>query len=255
MKLQEFNYNGNPVTFQLGNGDVMVNATQMAKPFSKRTSKYLELPSTKEFLSKLSAVRKSDRLIKSVNGVGTWMHEDVAIDFAQWLSVEFRIWCNDRIKELLKHGITATPQKIEDMLSDPNNWIKTLQALQTERIERERYQAKSQLQEEQLQIQAPKVIYFNNVLQSKSTYTTNQIAKEFGMSARRLNKLLHDLKIQYKQNDTWLLYHKYQNKDYTKTKTHHYYDSNVEPKTSMLTVWTESGRLFIHDLLKESHTG
>ena len=40
---------------------------------------------------------------------GTWMHEDVALEFARWLSPEFAIWCNDRIKELLTMGMTATP--------------------------------------------------------------------------------------------------------------------------------------------------
>ena len=54
-----FQYNGSDITFNSGSA-VMVNATQMAKPFGKRPAKWLELPSTKEFLSKLSEVRKSD---------------------------------------------------------------------------------------------------------------------------------------------------------------------------------------------------
>ena len=63
----------------LENGDVMVNATEMAKPFNKRPAKWLELPSSIEYIESLRAVRKSDRLIKSINGIGTWMHEDVAL--------------------------------------------------------------------------------------------------------------------------------------------------------------------------------
>lgn len=90
----------------------MVNATQMAKPFVKRPAKWLELPSTKEFLAKLIAIRKSDTdmVVTESGGAsggkkgggGTWMHEDVSIEFARWLSPEFAIWCNDRIKELFK---------------------------------------------------------------------------------------------------------------------------------------------------------
>lgn len=85
----------------------MINATEMAKPFGKRPAKWLELPSTKTFLSPLCEVRKSDitNLVVTAKGnsgsfqQGTWMHEDVAMEFARWLSPGFAIWCNDRIKE------------------------------------------------------------------------------------------------------------------------------------------------------------
>lgn len=117
--------------------------------------------------------------------------------------------------------------------------------------EKERLQIQNQLQSEELQKQAPKVAYYEEVLQSQSTYNTNQIAKELGMSAITLNKKLHDLGVQYKQGGTWLLYHKYQNKGYTKTQTYPFVDSNGNTQTSMQTVWTEEGRLFIHKILKQ----
>ncbi|OZI09323.1 DNA-binding protein [Siphonobacter sp. BAB-5385] len=74
----------------------MVNATEMAKPFGKRPAKWLELPSTQLFLNELETVRKSDSLILTEEGRngGTWMHEDVALEFARWLSPAFAIWCN-----------------------------------------------------------------------------------------------------------------------------------------------------------------
>ena len=101
----------------------MINATEMAKPFGKRPGKWLELPSTKEFLRTLSTIRKSDsEFVKTINGgttekgKGTWMHEDVALEFARWLSPAFAIWCNDRIKELLLNGTVSvnTPKKKEE---------------------------------------------------------------------------------------------------------------------------------------------
>ena len=50
-------------------------------------------------------------VIKGGNGEqGTWMHEDVALEFARWLSPKFAIWCNRRIKELL----TAPQQQPKD---------------------------------------------------------------------------------------------------------------------------------------------
>lgn len=85
---------------------------------------------------------------------------------------------------------------------------------------------------------------------SQSTYTTNQIAKELGMSAVTLNRKLSELRIQYRQNGQWLLYSKYQNKGLTKTHTHTFYHSDGTMGTSMQTVWTEAGRKMIHEQIK-----
>ena len=95
----------------------MVNATEMAKPFGKFTKDWLSNKSTKEFLSTLSAVRTIPLtgLVEIKQGgsgeQGTWMHEDVALEFARWLSPAFAIWCNDRIKELLLTGKASIPSR------------------------------------------------------------------------------------------------------------------------------------------------
>ncbi len=84
-----------------------MNATQMAKPFGKRPIDWLKYQNSQEFIAALCEVRKITSadlvtVIKGGNGEqGTWMHEDVALEFARWLSPKFAIWCNDRIKELL----------------------------------------------------------------------------------------------------------------------------------------------------------
>ena len=104
------------------------------------------------------------------------------------------------------------------------------------------------IQKQQLQIAAPKVEYYDTVLQSKSTFNTNQIAKELGMSAETLNSKLKKLKVQYKQNGQWLLTSKYQNKGYTKTRTYTYTRVDGTTGTSLQTTWTEAGRQFIHRL-------
>ncbi len=139
MKSEVFHYNGSPVTFQLGEVTI-VNATQMAKLFGKRPVDWLRLPSTQTFIQTLGDVRKSHNttFVVTVKGnssnfeQGTWMYEDVALEFARWLSPAFAIWCNDRIKEFLRHGITATPMVIDAMLNDPETMIRTLQALKSE---------------------------------------------------------------------------------------------------------------------------
>lgn len=69
MENKVFNYNGTDITFASDENGLMVNATEMAKPFGKRPAKWLELPSTKEFISTLTAIRKSDTaLIQSQSG-------------------------------------------------------------------------------------------------------------------------------------------------------------------------------------------
>jgi hypothetical protein len=152
MQNQIFNYNGNNITFQIGNGDVMVNATEMAKPFGKLPNDYLRLPSTKtliEAIARKSRIATNQLVITERGGLnsGTWMHDDIAIDFSQCLNIDFKLWCNDRIKELLKYGITATPATIEDLLNNPDAFIKTLEALKSERAEKERLQIQQQQQQ------------------------------------------------------------------------------------------------------------
>lgn len=114
----------------------MVNATEMAKPFGKRPAKWLELPSTKEFLMTLQTIRKSDSFIRTVEGKkgGTWMHEDVALEFARWLSPAFAIWCNDRIKELLMKGTVSTGNTQTDYTCNENTHgsVENLSRLLTE---------------------------------------------------------------------------------------------------------------------------
>ena len=67
----------------------MVNATEMAKHFKRRVGDWVDLPSSKRFLNALQTVRNSDSLIETLEGRGggTWMHEDVAIEFARWPSL------------------------------------------------------------------------------------------------------------------------------------------------------------------------
>lgn len=250
-----YEYKGSKISFEKGN-NVMVNATEMAKPFSKRPNDYLNLPSTLELIDAIT--RKSgiseNQIVMIKQGApqyggGTWLHEDLALDFAQWLSVDFRLWCNDRIKELLTQGVAT--------ISDGDEVIaKAMEVLQYRLNESKRrvqmLEGENENQRKQLQIQAPKIEYVDKVLQSTSTYSTTLIAKELGMGAVTLNKKLREMGVQYKQGGTWVLTYKYQNKGYTETRTHVFTRSDGSQGTEMQTVWTERGREFIINLLKRA---
>lgn len=276
MSNKVFSYDNNPITFQLGEA-TMVNATEMAKPFGKLVKDWLKNNQTKEFINTLSTVRNIllTDLVKVKQGgtaQGTWLHEDVALEFARWLSPAFAIWCNDRIKELMRHGMTATPQTLDAILNDPDTMIRTLQALKSEREkvaqanrriatltdQRDCYHSENQrLQrlhtgyQKTIERQAPLVEYANNVLNSESTYTTTQIAKELGMSAQLLNRLLHAYGVQFKQSGQWQLYKQYEDKGYTKTRTHTYTKKDGRVQSLLTTVWTEAGRMFLHSTIEK----
>lgn len=136
-----------------------------------------------------------------------------------------------------------------DKLQKKEYTTKELLLMQLESIEKiEKLELENKEQKEQLEIQAPKVSYYEVVLNSPNLVTVTQIAKDYGKSARWLNKLLSDLKIQYKQSNQWLLYSKYQEKGYTQSVT--YADEDTE-FTKLNTKWTQKGRLFIYEKLKE----
>lgn len=96
---------------------------------------------------------------------------------------------------------------------------------------------------------APKVEYFDKAMSSKSSYTTTQVAQEFGLSAKTLNARLAKMGVQYRQGGAWILYAKYQGNGYTHTVSVPYMMANGEQGTQIQTRWTEKGRKFLHDLL------
>ena len=153
-------------------------------------------------------------------------------------------------KEAREYFIECEKQLRSGKFALPTTYKEALQSLLIEVEAKVRLQAQNELQAKELEKQAPKVAYYDEVLTSQSTYNANQIAKELGMSAVTLNKKLHELKVQYKQGGQWLLYHPHQNKGYTKTVTYTYTDSKGETCTNSSTVWTEKGRAFIHSLIQ-----
>lgn len=246
---QIFQYNGSPITFQKGD-NVMVNATQMAKSFGKEPKFWLMNQSTTDYLNELSKVRNLTltdlvQVTKGGNNPGTWMHEDVALEFARWLSPAFAIWCNDRIKELLQYGMTAMQPTLEQMINNPDLVISLATQLKNEREEKQRLEQQNALQEEQLLQAAPKVSYYDNHLQSVNTQTNTQVAKQIGMDAEKLHKKLKEIGVIYRQSGQWLLHTPYSTWGLHSTRTQTYTRSDGSIGTNVYTVWTTKGVRFI----------
>lgn len=255
-----FEYNNVPVTFRTDNGTLMVNATEMAKSFGKTTKDWLRTQQTKDFISSLSAVRHICLtqlvIVRQGNSSsfeqGTWMHEDIALEFARWLSPTFAIWCNDRIKELLTIGMTATQPTLEQMINDPElvigmaTKLKEQQKLNhTLNTQMRTYQSEHKRLLRERDKLMPKVEYHDTVISSKGCLTINMIAASLNITDIRLNKLLCEWGVQYKQSGTYFLFAKYRDKGYTVHKPHPYTDSTGEVKTRQHMYWTEAGKKFI----------
>lgn len=118
--------------------------------------------------------------------------------------------------------------------------------------EKEKLELENNMNKQKIAEYEPKASYLDTILNNKSLVTVGQIAKDYGMSAQALNKLLHDLKVQYKQSGQWLLYSNIQDKGYTHSSTTEIEHKDGSTSVRMNTKWTQKGRLFIYELLKDN---
>lgn len=156
---------------------------------------------------------------------------------------KFKRWVtNEVLPSIRKHGMYATADTVERLLNDPETAIKLLETIKSEREQR-------LIAEQQVKELQPKADYYDSILKNKSLVSITVIAKNYGMSGKGMNDLLHELGIQYKQGKTWLLYSKYQDKGFTHTEMIPVQGSkNLKPNTK----WTQKGHIFIYQLLKEN---
>jgi anti-repressor protein len=158
---------------------------------------------------------------------------------------EFKRWVTSEVlPSLRKHGMYATDNTIDKILADPDFGIKLLSQLKEEREEKKKLIGK-------INELKPKADYVDSILRNKGLVTITQISKDYGMSGRAMNDLLHSLGVQYKQSGQWLLYAEHQGKGYTHSHTVDIERSDGQPDIIMHTKWTQKGRLFLYDLLRD----
>jgi len=166
-----------------------------------------------------------------------------AEQFTEWVTGEI-------LPSIRKNGIYATENTIDQILNDPDFGIKLLTNLKEEKAKNRKLELDNKVKDQQIQELQPKATYYELVLQCRNLVSATVIAKDFGLTARELNILLHEWGIQFKQKEIWLLYKEYANKGYTQTKTNNIVRSDGTPDTTIHTYWTQKGRLFLYDLLK-----
>ena len=154
--------------------------------------------------------------------------------FTNWVAEEV-------LPTIRKHGAYLTPEKIEEVLLNPETIIKLATQIKTEREGR-------LIAEQRVAELTPKADYTDEILKHTGLIPVSIIAKDYGMSPQAFNQLLHKLGIQYKQGRTWLLYAKYQNRGWTQSTTHPINDGKG---VAMHTKWTQKGRWELYQLLKD----
>lgn len=243
-----FTFQENAVTFQIGT-TTFVNATEMAKPFGKSPKDFLKNKTVENFLTTLSGVRRillTDLVKQPKRGQrsGTWMHEDVALEFARWLSPEFGIWCNDRIKEILTGKIQSNNSE------KPKRRVSSLSLLPAS-VDNVAELARLEEENRKLTLEVEKLR-----TQVEPTFKISDIAEELGMTTQELCYRLRQIYVLAWDRDSGkhIIHWQLQGNGFTKLakKTYRYRSGIVKEFTTW--EWTQKGRNFIIDRLKGKDT-
>lgn len=236
MDLQEFNFNGQEVRTVMRNntpyfiGKDVAEALGYRRP-TKAIADHIDDEDKDEVPIQDSIGRSQMTPIINESGLYSLILKsnlDTAKRFKRWVTSEV-------LPSIRKRGLYAT----DELLNNPDLLIQVATELKNEREQR-------LIAEQRINELQPKATYYDLVLQNKSLISVSKIAKDYGKSAQWLNSKLHELGVQYKQGGTWLLYQKYADKGYTQSTTH----VIDEERNKLFTKWTQKGRLFIYELLK-----
>ena len=232
-----FNYQGSNIPFELTGNDVMINATEMAKPFGKKISEWKRLPSTQEYLNAILDMgfsRIENLIISSKGGShngsrgGTWMYRLVALEFARWLSPEFSVWCNMKIDEIINQEYAFRDAEIQKLTEENNNLQGMIQSMK------------------------PQVDYYKDILTtSENLYSTEEVCKELGLgiSSKTLLSKLENIRYIYRRPDgKWFLSSTFDSLGYIKLIT---IKDKKTDKPRNVRRWTEEGKYWIWSLRKK----
>lgn len=166
----------------------------------------------------------------------------------------FQDWVfDDVLPQIRKHGAYVvekpddTPEAIMARALKVANDVLAKREQRLKELETTNESQQVQINEQQKQIQqsAPKVQYYDTVLQSKTTMTATQIAKGLGMEARKLNKKLEEIGVLFKQSGQWMLKAPYSAWNMHSVRTHTYTCNDGSTGSCSITVFNEKGKRFI----------
>lgn len=177
----------------------------------------------------------------------------------------FKRWIKHEVLPQIRQTGTYFPEgaELEVALNNPN-FIKALLDRVTNLCENQKKleaqmsdcRAEIELQSAEIACLKPKANYFDTILSAKGGVEITIIASDYGMSGQQMNKLLHDLKIQYpvvgrKSGKTWVLYNEYKNEGYTTMTVKVIKSKDGAEWAKPYMVWTQKGRIFLYEELKK----
>lgn len=230
--IQVFNYQSHEVRTVELNGEPWFVLKDVCRVLAMDVSKI------KQVSDRLDADEKGRYSVPTPGGVQeTWVINEsglynVILRSDKPEAKPFRKWVTSEVlPSIRKHGAYMTPQKIEEALLNPDTIISLAQQLKEEKAKTAKL--------------APAAEYAQNFLLASGGRLVSSIAKDYGMSAKRLNRLLHALGIQYCQGGQWILYQKYTGKGYTETRVNLIPHNDGKTHQHPETLWTARGCAFL----------
>ena len=224
------------------NQQVVTSSVQVAQTFGKQHKHVLE--SIKNLVAENSAA-KSMFAEGSYENRGkeyrmSYMNRDgftlLAMGFTGNRALEFKLKYISAFNQMENEIKTMSKDSymIDDRVKRAEKWI-------TEEKERQRLAL-------EVKKDKPKADYFDKQMKNPGLMTTTVIAKSYGMTANKLNKLLNKLGVIYKQGKNWIMYDKYAHQGYA---DYEQWSDEDNKHVHMLLKWTPKGRKLIYDMLSE----
>jgi len=171
----------------------------------------------------------------------------------------FQDWvCGEVLPEIRKNGgyINANGMSDDEIMAKALEIAhKTIErkALENKELKKENVRLESenvQLAIENQELRHDKN-YLDLIMRSKALLTISQIAQDYGMSGKAMNKQLAAMGIQYSCNGQWILYARYKDCGYVSSRSIDITRADGRPDVVLHTEWTQAGRKFLYEELKK----
>ena len=247
-----------------GNGKAVTNSVLVAKKFGKEHKHVLESIRT---IIKGCAEFSADPMFEETEYINEQngqkypmfvMNRDgfslLAMGFTGKQALKFKmdfVGAFNKMEETLKRTSMTTLPNFSNPAEAARAWAeqyeqKLLESKRADAAEQQVYALSQEIESMQ-----PKVSYYDMILNNHSTVLTTQIALDYGMSAKALNKKLYELRIQHKVGDQWILYAPYLPMGYMHSKSVEITHNDGTKSIKYNSEWTQKGRLFLYDELKK----
>lgn len=177
----------------------------------------------------------------------------LAMGFTGVKAMEFKIdYINafNKMESKIKKSIAVLPD-FTDPAEAAMAWAKEYKEKKVLAIENKKLEEENiQLAAENQELKHDKN-YLDLIMRSKALLTVSQIAQDYGMSGKALNKQLAQMGIQYSINGQWILYAKYKDCGYVSSRSIDITRADGRPDVVLHTEWTQAGRKFLYEELKK----